>query len=516
MKFSDIPSLGMPPGRLTVWRATASPAAGWAADPRPVSHVQEAHIAYAMASAEDGPLPPSWLGIAFDLPPALDPDAFAGALRDWTDRHESLRSRLLPPPDSSASPFRRETLPAGAATVRGTECGEFTDGRELALRIEELFDREAGPLGWPGYVCATVARPDATTVHLAADHSLMDGYSVLLVAAEIHTLYAAALRASDGPAPLPPAASHLDFAAAERAAADALSTDDDVIVRWRRFLTETGGSLPEFPVPVNDVSGSPGAQPGGFSVLLDAPATRAFDQACRAAGGDTFSGLLACLARVGHETTGEREFRTMAPFHTRTDAYRSALGWYVGMAPISFPLTAPESFEETLRSAVSGLDGVKELAQVPFSRVMELLGESLRDPFMISYMDLRLTPGARDWNAWRTVTLRGRSTDPDEVCFWILRTRDGLSVSYRHPATGLAGIAVPHYVTRLRQLLAAVADSGRWPVAPEGGAERGAEGGLSGLSGQRLHPAPRADPLGPAVRHQREHSPRDAGKDVHS
>jgi hypothetical protein len=299
---------------------------------------------------------------------------------------------------------------------------------------------------------------------------------VLLVAYEIHTLYAAALRAAgtgthdvaDGPAPLPYAASHLDFAVAERAAADALTADDGTIVRWRRFLTETGGRLPEFPVPVNDVSGSPGAQPGGSTVLLDAPATRAFDQACRTAGGDTFSGLLACLARVGHETTGEREFRTMAPFHTRTDAYRSALGWYVGMAPIGFPLTAPESFEETLRSAVSGLDGVKELAQVPLSRVMELLGESLRDPFMVSYMDLRLTPGARDWNDWCTVTLRARTTDPDEVCLWIMRTHDGLSVSYRHPATTPAGTAVPHYVTRAQQLLATVAATGQWtPLANE-------------------------------------------------
>jgi len=470
VKFTDIPSLDMAPGRLTVWRVTTASASGtdWAADPRPASHVQEAHLAYALESAGEGPLAPSWLGIAFDLPPALDPEAFAAALRGWTDRHESLRSRLLTAPDGR---LRRETLPPGATTIRRTVDTDDTDGAELARRTEELFDSEAGPLGWPGYVCATVSRPEATTVHLAADHSLMDGYSVLLIAHEMHVLYEAALRASHAPsaedgsaaAPvLPPTASHLDFAAEERAAADALTADHDTIVRWRRFLTETGGHLPEFPVPVNDVSGNPGNQPGGCAELLDASATHAFTRVCRAAKGDVFAGLLACLAKVGHETTGERVFRTMAPFHTRTDAYRSALGWYVGMAPIGFALPDPDSFEDTVRSAVAGLDGVRELARAPFSRVMELLGESLRDPFMISYMDLRLAPGARSWNSWQAITLRGQSADPDEVCLWIMRTHDGLSVSYRHPATGPAAIAVPHYVTRIRQILETVAATGRW------------------------------------------------------
>ncbi|KPH97999.1 condensation domain protein [Actinobacteria bacterium OK074] len=462
MKFTDIPSLGMPPGPLTVWRTSAAPGAVWTRDARPASHVQEAHLTYALATAGEGPPAPSWLGIAFDLPAGLDPDAFAAALCAWTDRHENLRSRLLPP--AASGPPLRETLPAGATAVRGTEVGDFADGAELARRIEELFDREAGPVGWPGFVCATVARADATTVHLAADHSLMDGYSVLLIPYEIHALYAAALAAGKGAvSPLPPVASYLDFAAAERATVDALTSEHEVVVQWCRFLAETGGRLPEFPVPVNDVSGDPGAQPGGYLELLGPAAARAFDRVCRAGGGDAFSGVLACLARVGHEMTDEQAFSTMAPFHTRTEPYGSSLGWYVGMAPISFPLHASDFFEDVLHSAVSGLEGVKELARVPVSRVTELLGATLRDPFMISYMDLRLTPGAREWHGRRTVTLRGRSTDPDEVCFWFMRTHEGLSVSYRHPATAAADIAVRHYVEHVRRLLEAVADTGRWP-----------------------------------------------------
>lgn len=470
MKFTDLPSLSLSPGRLTVWRAGA-PAmsdAAWTADPRPASHGQEALIAYALEAAGEGPLPPSWLGVAFDLPAGLDVDAFATALSGWIDRHETLRSRLvLSSPATPGGRLHRMTLPAGAVSIQPKAAEDFTDGQELARYLEELFDGEAGPLGWPGYICATVSRPEATTVCLAADHILMDGYSILLTAYEIQTLYAAALAAPDGqpvPPPLPPTASYLDFAEAERVAADALSADHESIGRWRQFVSEAGGRLPAFPVPVGDVSGSPAAQPGGYAELLDASAAHAFDRVCRAAGGDSFSGLLACLAKIGHEITGSDEFRTMAPFHTRTGPSRSAIGFYVGMGPIAFPLSATDSFAEAVRSAVSGLDGVKELARIPFPRVTELLGQPLRDPFMVSYGDLRRAPGARNWNSWRTVMLRSRSTDPDDVYLWVMRTHDGLSVSYRHPATGPADIAVPHYVARTRHLLAAVASTGRWPA----------------------------------------------------
>lgn len=470
MKFTDLPSLSLSPGRLTVWRASAPATsdATWATDPRPASHGQEALIAYALEAAGEGPLPPSWLGGAFDLPAELDADAFATALRGWIDRHEILRSRLAPPsPATPGGRLHRMTLPAGAVNIHPGAAEDFTDRQELARYLEELFDGEAGPLGWPGFICATVSRPEATTVCLAADHTLMDGYSILLTAYEIRTLYAAALAASDGkpvPPPLPATASYLDFAEAERSAADTLTADHESIGRWRQFVSEAGGRLPAFPVPVGDVSGSPAAQPGGYAELLDASAAHAFDRVCRAAGGDSFSGLLACLAKVGHEITGSDEFRTMAPFHTRTGLARSAIGFYVGMGPIAFPLNATDSFAEAVRSAVSGLDGVKELARIPFLRVTELLGQPLRDPFMVSYGDLRRAPGARNWNSWRTVMLRSRSTDPDDVYLWIMRTHDGLSVSYRHPATGPADIAIPRYVARTRHLLASVASTGRWPA----------------------------------------------------
>lgn len=96
----------------------------WAADLRRASHVQEAHITYAIQAAGESPLPPSWLGCAFDLPAELDADAFATALRGWTNRHETLRSQLtLSPRPTPGDRLQRMTLPVGAVSIHPVRRG---------------------------------------------------------------------------------------------------------------------------------------------------------------------------------------------------------------------------------------------------------------------------------------------------------------------------------------------------------------------------------------------------------
>lgn len=467
MKVTDLPSLQLSPGRLVVFRPSALGMhdAAWTCDLRRPSYNQEAHLAYAREASRKGAPPPSWVGCAFDLPGEVDVVAFAAAVRNWIDRHENLRGHIAVLADGS---LQRKALPPGAVSVECSPEQVFTDGDALARYLEALFDRQARPLHWPDYLIATVCRPGATTVLLATDHLLTDAYSTLRSAYEIHALYAAAL-ASGGAklvSPLAPLTTRFaDFAEAERTAAEALTADHASIRQWRQFVTESGGRLPVFPLPVADMQEHPAAQPSGYAHLLDAPAAQAFDRVCRQAGGDAFSGSLACFARAGCDMAGVRVFRTMSPFNTCADPSRS-IGWYVGMGPIAFPLDTHDTFDDAVRAAASSLEGVKQLAQVPMSRVAELLGQPLNDPFMVSYSDFRRTPGCRHWNTWRAVILRSRVHAPDDVYFWIFRTLDGLSVSYRHPATVRARLAVSHYLTRIKQLMACVARHACWPTTP--------------------------------------------------
>ncbi|WP_414499350.1 condensation domain-containing protein [Zymobacter sp. IVIA_12111.31 C1] len=397
------------------------------------------------------------------MPADLDADTFAAALRLWINRHDTLRSMLVPLDAPMAnSHLQRFTLDPGTVDIEHVTvdtAAAIARHEPLSTVIEYLFDEQVGPCRWPGYLLLTISHSRATTVCLAVDHSLIDGYGLLKLPRELHMLYAVAQGTQ---ASLPPVESYPDFAEAERCEAEALTASDETVQRWRRCLEAFGGTLPPFPINVHHPDTTAPPQRGGYLELLDDATTRAFTQQCRTAGGDIFSGLFACLAKAARELTGNPAFHTMAPFQTQPSQWSSSLGWYVGMAPVTFPLGEEETFETAIAHATQGLQALKTLALVPITRVAELLGQPLRDTFMVSFMDLRRVPGAREWEKWRVVSFRSRSNDPDEVCLWFMRTHNGLIVDYRHPATAAADRVVADYITRTKRQLNAIASTAKW------------------------------------------------------
>ncbi|MFE3825290.1 condensation domain-containing protein [Streptomyces sp. NPDC059092] len=479
MKFTSMDELDVTPGLLTVRRAVPRGApvdapvgagdAGWVADGRAASYVQEAHIAGALAGGRGEGRAPAWLASAFEMPGA-DAAALEGALLGWIDRHESLRSRLVPADGAALGGLRRVTLPAGGVALRHSVEGEFESGKLLASRIEEVFDAETDPLAWPSFVFATVEHADGLTLYLGFDHSNVDGYSILLIAQEIRELYAAV--AAGTPAALNEVGSYLDFADTEREYAALVHDEHEAVVRWREFLGSGGGRLPGFPGTTDGDRGASGRsagpvgeQIGGCDWLLDSATAQAFQSACRDHGGNFLTGVLACLALSGHDQhgpgRGQDEFRALTPFHTRGDArWTHSVGWYVGLAPLRIAVHRGDTFADVLPGASAALDGAGEMAAIPFPRVSELLGTRLRPRFVVSYMDMRRTPGARQWGAWKAAALRSRCADPDEVYLWINRTYDGVYVSFRHPATERARLAVSRLVAGTGRLMNRVAGEG--------------------------------------------------------
>ncbi|MCA6092174.1 hypothetical protein LE181_08375 [Streptomyces sp. SCA3-4] len=475
MKFTDMYGLNAHPGILTVWRPEPGGGRGarWRRDGRPPSYAQEAHLVRSLAAA--APASPSWLAAAFELPGEVRAVALEEALLRWIDRHESLRSRLVP----EGARLRRETLAPGAVRIRRSAAGPCLGDREAARRLEELFDRETDPLGWPSYVFATVAHAGSTTLYVGADHANVDGYSILLVAYEIRALYAAAARGTR--ADLGRVGSFLDFARSERAGAALVDGTHETIQQWRDFVAGNGGELPAFPASLRGKDAPDGgedapagrnaspvapapacvAQRGGLEWLLDAEQARAFDALCRRDGGNLFAGLLACLASAGHASAGHGghagEFRTLVPFHTRSHPrWVRSVGWYVGLAPLRFAVRAGDRFTELMAGAVRALDKARPMAAVPFARVAEVLGAPLEPRFMVSYMDMRLAPGARQWGEWGAAALRSRRTHPHEVYFWINRTFEGIYLSFRYPDTARGRAEVPRYVDEVRRAVTRV------------------------------------------------------------
>ncbi|RCV51961.1 condensation domain-containing protein [Marinitenerispora sediminis] len=456
MKFTELSEYHFRPGLVTEWRAVPGTDPGALSDdPRPPSYLQEAHLRRVVVDREVHIRAPTWLATVFDLPGPVDPVALNAAFRRWIGRHETLRSAFR----HSAGELRLRTLAPEDVAVRSNVVGDMAEGAEIARYLDDLFDRATDPLHWPSYAFATVSRADSTTVCLAFDHVNVDGYSILLVAHEIHELYAAEV--SGTPAALGEVGSYVDFGSAERTQAAALGGDHPVIRRWREFLGPAGDGLPRFPAEVRSVPGEPARQSGRCEWLLAPGEADAVEAACRAGRGTLFTGVLAAAALAGAELSGAPVFRTVVPFHTRSKTWWSAsLGWYIGLAPLELTLPEHGGFHDLVRAAGRAAREVRPMAKVPFARVCELLGAPLRPRFVLSYMDLRATPGSQRWPEWNARACYARVASRDEVYVWINRTHEGVYATCRYPSSGHAAEHVPRYVDAIRRILGEVAVSG--------------------------------------------------------
>ncbi|WP_420971708.1 hypothetical protein [Bradyrhizobium sp. B120] len=240
--------------------------------------------------------------------------------------------------------------------------------------------------------------------------------------------------------------SYLDHAVSERERLTDLSDNHPAIGHWRELIAANGDQLPDFPLPLGAPEGTP--QRTGRMWLLDGAGASEFDRGCRSHGGNAATGIFACLALAGTTLANQRQFHTLAPFHTRYDLWSMrSVGWYVGMSPVSFRVA--DTLPEIPRAARLELKRAKKTAQVPFSKAMELLGTALRDRFMVSYMDNRTVPGSDFWPHWRARFLISRSSDAYETYLWVSRWQHGISVNFRHPGSAVARSAMDDYLAEV-------------------------------------------------------------------
>ncbi|MFB9537748.1 MULTISPECIES: condensation domain-containing protein [Streptomyces] len=462
MRMTDIQRCEVRPGRLVEWTlspATVATAKALPEDSRPPAYIQESHLRTARSVREDGLFVPTWLGAAFDIPGRADLDALGEALRGWTLRHETLRSgfRWAGGPGDS---IRRFTLDASSVSLHREEVGDFTDPAALAQHLQDRFDTTADALRWPNLIYTAVVRDDCTSVYMAFDHSNVDAYSIHRLPAEIHELYEAARAGGEVAAsPEPePVGSYVDFCEAERADADRIDADHDIVARWREFIQRCDGRLPSFPVDLGlDPEGGLPTQKFMREMLVDADAAAAFEAYCRPYGG-SLVGVLAASALIVHEIGGEPVYRTVVPFHTRVKSqWSQSVGWYVGGAPIEIPMSEAPDFPSALRTVRAALQANRRLARIPLARVLHLLGADFRPTSpdlysIVSFVDTRAIPGSADWTDQNAYGLL-RVSYGDQVCAWITRLHEGLWFASRYPDTDIAHKNLRLYAERLRDVI---------------------------------------------------------------
>ncbi|WP_430333580.1 condensation domain-containing protein [Rhodococcus sp. ACT016] len=448
MEFTELADYAISPGMLTEWLPEAT--SGWVDDGRPASYIHEAHLRRtADGTHDDGR--ESWLGAAFRLPGQLDHDAFRAAIGMWIERHESLRSHAALGHDGRIT--RRTIDPSGIELDEVRHEYEF-DADTVYERVHDLFDELTSPHRWPAYLFVTLEHSDPEpecTVFFAADHSIIDGLSVVLVAHEITSLYTEAM--SGPPAFLVPAGSYIDFGAEERAAAAVVDHRHPAVECWRSAFVRSKGRLSDFPLDLGPRPVERVAQ-GAFSEwVLDAAEAAAFNTVCHRAGQNFFAGVLACLAQASAELTGNTVFRTVTPVHTRNDPHwATSLGWFVGLSPIEFDIAGAADFAESAARAAEAVASTKSAAKVPFARVEEVLATPIRPRFVVSFMDVRFVPMAQQWPEIQARALRSRHYTHD-VYIWVNRTPHGVNISARFPGTPTATENVLRFLASTRRAL---------------------------------------------------------------
>ena len=478
MEFTELADYAVPAGTLTEWIPSVGPhartpeAAGWQPDTRPTSYVHEAHLRTSLGSPRRGR--ESWLGAAFEVAGPLNKPAFRNAVLKWIDRHEAMRSSASI--DEASGEMSRVTAAPGAIDIWQVEQERCAESSEVFEHLRYLFDEFTSPLIWPAYAFVTLEPLDQTrpiTVFFAADHSIIDGLSTVLVAHEIVALYGEEL--GGPPAALFEAGSYLDFGSSERERNAELEHSDDAARIWRDFLVDGDGQLPAFPLDIGEPSPDEVPQSGLSAWVLDPDQADSFSIACRKTGHSLFAGLLAVLAITGADLGGGTRFRTVTPVHTRDEPqWASALGWFVGLCPISFDIADADSFGAVIAAASAEVKKTKPIARVPLDRVFTTLGYSARPRFVVSFMDVRFAPAAEHWPDWNARALRSKQYQHD-VYVWINRTPQGINIAARFPNTEQATARVHEYLGAFRKLLTDVAETGSTsvPVADLGQAPHG-------------------------------------------
>ncbi len=441
MEFLQILDTELEPGGLAEWIPAAPGGLGaWARDDRGTSHNHEQHLRAAhdhrVRTGQQGGRE-SWLGVLVEFDEQIDLDAVRTALLGWIDRHEVLRSHVSL--NAARETTERYTSGPGSIHLRMRRIGWYSDPHLLIEQIAGSFDRATAPLHWPAYRFATVARSGSFTLLFAADHSLVDGYSLINTPHELRELYRAAR--DRRPPQLPPVGSYLDFSGTERLAADAADARHTAVAVWSEFLAGRS-SLPRFallPQP-GPRDHPPSCQPAHTLGLLGAAATEALDARARELGGSLIGAVLTVAALVYRAQSirggaPADRFATLMPRHTRTHAeFHAALGWFVSLAPVGIDVSDDPDFPTALERMMVSLDRAREGASLPLLRLGQLLGFVPQPKFVVSFMDTRGVPGAANEDSGGARVLRSHTYDDDEVYLWVNRTPSGLRLHLRYPA----------------------------------------------------------------------------------
>lgn len=419
MRLTNVGHLRLPFGRLWGYDVTVShPGVGL-----PVSFDQRRHVGA-------GARPGSWMALSFQLGEVIARDDFAAAWLAVIRRHGTLRTSFRPGP---AGPELEQIEVRAGRWVEHL----IAPGQAVNDALRDVLDAACSPYNSPSHRLCVLETAAGPTVVIAADHSHVDMWSMLVIARD---LLAALGQVRAGRTPtLPWAPAFVDHT---RALLERPKPPDDVRRRWAEILTASGGVMPRFPLPLGDSA----LQPERVEVrdVFDVDDSAAFSAQARADGVSTLSMAVSAMTSVTRELA-DVPLRAVFPVHSRyEEAWHDSVGWFITNSVLESADPAPTESAAAVREAV-------RLGSWPLADVLSPWhGEMPEAPgmFAISWLDLRRLPvrvDAASLNA-QYVSAMIRT---DGVMLWFILDESGLHLRCRYPDTDQARRNVGGWLDRL-------------------------------------------------------------------
>ncbi|WP_109525337.1 MULTISPECIES: GNAT family N-acetyltransferase [Nocardia] len=405
MRLTNVAHLRLPFGRLLGFDVTT----GRVGRSLPVSFDQRRHVG---AGDRAG----SWMALSFRLSAPVLPDELATAWLAVIERHGTLRSVFVPGEDGEPGLHEVDILPGGWVEH------VIAPGQAVNDALRVVLDRACSPYGRPSHRLCVLETAMGPTVVIAADHSHVDMWSMLVIARDLLAALAAVQKG--GSPSLPPAPA---FAEHTRALRDRPPAPPEVHRRWTEVLAGSGGVMPRFPLSLGEAT----LQEERVEVrdVLDVDDSAAFSAQARDDGVSTLALVVGAMTEVTRELAGTA-LRAVFPVHSRYDTtWHDSVGWFITNSVLESADSDPRASAEAVKEAV-------RMGSWPLADILRPWGGMPEAPgmFAISWLDLRRLPVRVDATGLEAQYV-GATIRTDGVMLWFVLDEAGLHLRCRYPDT---------------------------------------------------------------------------------
>ncbi|GGD10156.1 GNAT family N-acetyltransferase [Nocardioides daphniae] len=408
MRLTNVAHLRLPFGRLLGYDLTV----GEPGRALPVSFDQGLHVGA-------GDRPGSWMALSFKLPEAVALDDLATAWLAVVARHGTLRTVFSPAAAPDEGPVLHEVEVGPGAWVEHP----IAPGQAVNAALRDVLDAACTPYGRPSHRLCVLQTAAGPTVVVGADHAHTDMWSMLVIARDLLTSLAA-VRAGEKPA-LPPTPT---FAEHTQSLRDRPAAPEEVRRRWEEIITDGGGVMPRFPMPLGEVTT---LQRERVEVrdVLDVDDCAAFSAEARDRGVSTLALVVSSMTEVT-QRLAEQPLRAVFPVHSRYEpTWHDSVGWFITNSVL-------ESADPDPRASAAAVKEAVQMGSWPLADVLAPWGGMPVAPgmFAISWLDLRRLPVRVD-SAGLEAQYVGAEILTDGVMLWFILDESGLHLRCRYPDT---------------------------------------------------------------------------------